>query len=182
MWCVVKKLVRCSGCPAEAWDDGQSWITLWQFGCSAVYPVFVVTAGFGGGVFFFFLFLFFCFLLSSVPEHNSASDAKCSGLDEAWGLQKVLHFATQLFRQQSPWGLFSDRRQKLLCFCPQTKLPPRPDVQRGDPLNAQQWASYFDTEGCIKRLDELKETIFRGVSICTLQVNNRAALLLPVYW
>ena len=154
-------------------------VAVWLF-CSV--SCFCRHCRFWGGVFFFFLFLFFCFLLSSVPEHNSASDAKCSGLDEAWGLQKVLHFATQLFRQQSPWGLFSDRRQKLLCFCPQTKLPPRPDVQRGDPLNAQQWASYFDTEGRIKRLDELKETIFRGVSICTLQVNNRAALLLPVYW
>ncbi|XP_076467375.1 TBC1 domain family member 15-like [Babylonia areolata] len=43
-----------------------------------------------------------------------------------------------------------------------TKLPPRPTVQRGDPLNAQQWASYFDADGCIKQLDELKETIFRG--------------------
>lgn len=43
-----------------------------------------------------------------------------------------------------------------------TKLPPRPVVQRGDPLTAQQWASYFDTDGSIKQLDELKETIFRG--------------------
>ncbi|KAL8575545.1 hypothetical protein ACOMHN_059609 [Nucella lapillus] len=43
-----------------------------------------------------------------------------------------------------------------------TKLPPRPTVLRGDPLTAQQWASYFDADGCIQQLDELQETIFRG--------------------
>lgn len=43
-----------------------------------------------------------------------------------------------------------------------TKLPPRPSVLRGDPLNAQQWQTQFDTDGHIKNVDELKEIIFRG--------------------
>ncbi|KAK7107602.1 TBC1 domain family member 15-like isoform X2 [Littorina saxatilis] len=43
-----------------------------------------------------------------------------------------------------------------------TKLPNRPDVQRGEQLNAQQWAAYFDTDGRITHIDNLKEQIFRG--------------------
>lgn len=43
-----------------------------------------------------------------------------------------------------------------------TKLPPRPQVQRGEPLNGQQWASHFDADGCIQGVDEIKEIIFRG--------------------
>lgn len=46
----------------------------------------------------------------------------------------------------------------------QTKLPPRPQIQRGEPLDAQQWASHFDSEGCMTGVEELKEIIFRGVS------------------
>ncbi|KAK7494859.1 hypothetical protein BaRGS_00013986 [Batillaria attramentaria] len=43
-----------------------------------------------------------------------------------------------------------------------TKLPPRPQVHRGDPLNAQQWTSHFDADGCIQNVEEIKEIIFRG--------------------
>lgn len=43
-----------------------------------------------------------------------------------------------------------------------TKLPPRPEVKRSDPLTAQKWNSFFDTEGCIQQVDELKDIIFRG--------------------
>lgn len=43
-----------------------------------------------------------------------------------------------------------------------TKLPPRPQVQRGEPLNGQQWSSHFDADGCIQGVDEIKEIIFRG--------------------
>ncbi|BFZ09532.1 hypothetical protein BsWGS_12572 [Bradybaena similaris] len=43
-----------------------------------------------------------------------------------------------------------------------TKLPPRPTVKRSDPLGAQQWNSFFDTEGRISKVDELKDIIFRG--------------------
>ncbi|PVD28662.1 hypothetical protein C0Q70_11256 [Pomacea canaliculata] len=43
-----------------------------------------------------------------------------------------------------------------------TKLPPRPQIQRGEPLDAQQWASHFDSEGCMTGVEELKEIIFRG--------------------
>lgn len=53
--------------------------------------------------------------------------------------------------------------------CFQTKLPQRPQVKRSSPLTAQQWASHIDSEGRMKDLDALKETIFRGVST---HVNN----------
>lgn len=43
-----------------------------------------------------------------------------------------------------------------------TKLPPRQQVQRGEPLNGQQWASHFDADGCIQGVNEIKEIIFRG--------------------
>lgn len=43
-----------------------------------------------------------------------------------------------------------------------TKLPPRPTVKRGDPLSSPQWTSFFDTEGRISQVEELKDIIFRG--------------------
>ncbi|GFO47229.1 TBC1 domain family member 15 [Plakobranchus ocellatus] len=43
-----------------------------------------------------------------------------------------------------------------------TKLPPRPTVKREDPLSSQQWNSFFDNEGHINRVEELKDIIFRG--------------------
>ncbi|KAH9508635.1 hypothetical protein Btru_049488 [Bulinus truncatus] len=43
-----------------------------------------------------------------------------------------------------------------------TKLPPRPVVKRSDPLCAQKWNSFFDSEGSISQVEEVKEIIFRG--------------------
>ncbi|XP_059152380.1 TBC1 domain family member 15-like isoform X2 [Physella acuta] len=43
-----------------------------------------------------------------------------------------------------------------------TKLPPRPTVKRSDPLVNQQWNSYFDAEGRITQVEDLKDIIFRG--------------------
>ncbi|XP_005104242.1 TBC1 domain family member 15 isoform X2 [Aplysia californica] len=43
-----------------------------------------------------------------------------------------------------------------------TKLPPRPSVKRSDPLTAMQWNAFFDSEGRITKVEELKDIIFRG--------------------
>uniref|UniRef100_A0A0B6ZN35 TBC1 domain family member 15 n=1 Tax=Arion vulgaris TaxID=1028688 RepID=A0A0B6ZN35_9EUPU len=43
-----------------------------------------------------------------------------------------------------------------------TKLPPRPTVKRSDPLTAQQWNSFFDADGKMNKVEEVKEIIFRG--------------------
>ena len=49
-------------------------------------------------------------------------------------------------------------------FSLQTKLPPRPDVTRGDPLTSQQWSKHMDKDGKIINVEEVKDQIFRGVS------------------
>lgn len=46
----------------------------------------------------------------------------------------------------------------------QTKLPKRPEVKRGEPLNQQQWTAQMDDEGRIKDPEHVKDIIFRGVS------------------
>ncbi|XP_046581364.1 TBC1 domain family member 15-like isoform X1 [Haliotis rubra] len=43
-----------------------------------------------------------------------------------------------------------------------TKLPKRPEVKRGDPLNQQQWTAQMDDEGRIKDPEHVKDIIFRG--------------------
>ncbi|KAL3884053.1 hypothetical protein ACJMK2_030276 [Sinanodonta woodiana] len=43
-----------------------------------------------------------------------------------------------------------------------TKLPPRPEVERGSPLTSQQWSQHLDKEGKIKDVDKLLDQIFRG--------------------
>ncbi|XP_064601150.1 TBC1 domain family member 15-like isoform X2 [Liolophura sinensis] len=43
-----------------------------------------------------------------------------------------------------------------------TKLPPRPDVKRSDPLTAQEWSKYMDRDGRVKDVEDLKKAIFRG--------------------
>ncbi|XP_041352062.1 TBC1 domain family member 15-like isoform X2 [Gigantopelta aegis] len=50
-----------------------------------------------------------------------------------------------------------------------TKLPPRPEVTRGDPLNSSQWTSMLDSEGRIKDVDRVKDIIFRGGVESTLR-------------
>ncbi|OWF45003.1 TBC1 domain family member 15-like isoform X2 [Mizuhopecten yessoensis] len=43
-----------------------------------------------------------------------------------------------------------------------TKLPNRPEVTRGQPLNSQQWSKHMDRDGQIKDVEHLKDVIFRG--------------------
>ena len=44
------------------------------------------------------------------------------------------------------------------------KLPPL-HATRSDPLNAEKWFSFFDTEGRLRvELSEVREAVFRGVS------------------
>lgn len=43
-----------------------------------------------------------------------------------------------------------------------TKLPPRPEVSRGDPLTSQQWSKHMDKDGKIINVEEVKDQIFRG--------------------
>lgn len=43
-----------------------------------------------------------------------------------------------------------------------TKLPPRPTVTRGEPLQAHQWAGMMDKDGRVLNVVEVKEIIFHG--------------------
>lgn len=44
------------------------------------------------------------------------------------------------------------------------ELPPRPDIQREDPVTLEEWNSFVDSEGRIVNSDALKRRIFKGVS------------------
>ncbi|XP_013063521.1 TBC1 domain family member 15-like isoform X1 [Biomphalaria glabrata] len=43
-----------------------------------------------------------------------------------------------------------------------TKLPPRPVVKRSEHLELAKWNSFFDSDGTISQVEEVKEIIFRG--------------------
>lgn len=43
-----------------------------------------------------------------------------------------------------------------------TKLPPRPTVNRGEPLQAHQWAGMMDKDGRVIKIEEVKDVIFHG--------------------
>jgi hypothetical protein len=44
-------------------------------------------------------------------------------------------------------------------------LPPRPDAPRGAALGVELWAHLQDEEGRIRKVETVKDIIFRGVSI-----------------
>lgn len=48
------------------------------------------------------------------------------------------------------------------------ELPPRPEVQREDPVTLEEWNSFVDSEGRIVNSDALKQRIFKGVSLIDL--------------
>lgn len=63
-----------------------------------------------------------------------------------------------------------------------TKLPPRPEVSRGDPLTSQQWSKHMDKEGKIINVEEVKDQIFRGGMEPTIRIDVWKFLLGVYEW
>lgn len=53
----------------------------------------------------------------------------------------------------------------LNCFQPSDKVEPTIIVERGTPLQPEEWCSFLEDDGRINKVEELKEKIFRGVII-----------------
>ncbi|GAB1598615.1 TBC1 domain family member 15-like isoform X6 [Argonauta hians] len=63
-----------------------------------------------------------------------------------------------------------------------TKLPPPPDTERGEPLQAHQWTSFLDAEGKVTNVDDVKQIIFRGGVDPTMRVEVWKFLLDYYKW
>lgn len=63
-----------------------------------------------------------------------------------------------------------------------TKLPPRPEVTRGDPLTSQQWSKHMDKEGKIINVEEVKDQIFRGGMDPSIRIDVWKFLLEVYEW